>query len=142
MKLKEIECRIPHRPPMLLVDEILEQSASKIVARKTFRDDEFFLQGHYPGNPIVPGIILCEAAMQAGAVLLSQFGGEGTPVATRMNDVRFRQIVRPNDTVEMHVELVEQVANAFFMKAKSLVDGKTVVRFEFACALADETQGE
>ncbi|MCA9216229.1 MAG: beta-hydroxyacyl-ACP dehydratase [Planctomycetales bacterium] len=137
MNKNEIEAAIPHRAPMLLVDEVVEKTDDRIVARKTFRDDEFFFQGHYPGNPIVPGIILCEASMQAGAILLSQFGGEGTPVATRMNDVRFRKIVRPGDTIEIRVELTERLSNAFFMTAKVTVGGKVALRFEFACALAE-----
>lgn len=132
----DIESAIPHRSPMLLVDEVVERSDSHIITRKTFRDDEFFTQGHYPGNPIVPGIILCEVGMQSGAILLSQFAGDGVPVATRMNDVRFRQMVKPGDTVEVVVELVEKLANAFFMKAKMTRDGKQVMRFEFACAAA------
>lgn len=136
MTTEEILNAIPHRPPMLLVDEVVEKSDNHIVTRKTFRDDEYFTQGHYPGNPIVPGIILCEVGMQSGAILLSQFAGEGVPVATRMNDVRFRQMVKPGDTVVVHVELIEQLANAFFMKAKMSRDGKAVMRFEFACAAA------
>lgn len=139
MSNSEIESAIPHRSPMLLIDEVVEQSDSHIICRKTFREDEFFLQGHYPDNPIVPGIILCESSMQTGAVLLSKFGGEGTPVATRMNDVRFKKIVRPGDTVEIHAELIEKLSNAFFMKAKVTVDGKLAVRLEFACALAAKT---
>lgn len=126
---------------MLLVDEVVEKSDSHIVTRRTFRDGEFFTQGHYPNNPIVPGIILCEVGMQSGAILLAHYLGAGSvgasvPVATRMNDVRFRQLVRPGDTVEVHVELVEQLANAFFMKAKMTREGKQVMRFEFACAAA------
>ena len=142
MTTEEIKAAIPHRAPMLLVDEVLEKSDSHIVTRKTFHADEFFTHGHYPGNPVVPGIILCEVGMQSGAIFLSQLSGTqesgeaGVPVATRMNDVRFRQIVKPGDTVEVHVELVEQLANAFFMKAKMSRDGKQVMRFEFACALA------
>ena len=136
MTTDEIKAAIPHRPPMLLVDAVVEKSESHIVTRKTFREDEFFVQGHYPGNPIVPGVVLCEVCMQSGAVLLSQFAGEGVPVATRMNDVRFRQMVSPGETVEVHVELVERLANAFFMKAKMSREGKQVMRFEFACATA------
>ena len=138
MNKNEIEAAIPHRAPMLLVDEVVERTETYIIARKTFREDEFFLQGHYPGNPIVPGVILCEASMQTGAIFLSQFGGEGTPVVTRMNDVRFRKIVRPGDTIEIRADLSEQLANAFFMTAKATVDGKVALRFEFACALASE----
>ena len=139
MTTEEIRNAIPHREPMLLVDEVVEKTEKHIVTRKTFRDDEYFTQGHYPGNPIVPGIILCEVGMQSGAILLSQFAGEGVPVATRMNDVRFRQMVKPGDTVEVYVELIEQLANAFFMKAKMTKDGKQVMRFEFAYAAASGT---
>jgi 3-hydroxyacyl-[acyl-carrier-protein] dehydratase len=74
--------------------------------------------------------------MQAGAILLAGLAGDGVPVATRMNDVRFRKMVRPGDTIQLEVELVERVANAFFMKAKVTRDHETVVRFEFACAAA------
>ena len=72
---------IPHRPPMLLLDEIAEWQHKRIVCKKTFQPDEWFFQGHYPDFPLVPGVLLCEAAMQAGAVLLSKHSkGEGVPV--------------------------------------------------------------
>ena len=129
---------IPHRPPFLLLDEIVEQSESRIVCRKTFTGDEEFYQGHYPGYPLTPGVILCEAAMQAGAVLLSQFvdGEGGVPVATRMNEVRFKKMVRPGDTIELEVDLKERLANAFFLAAKVTCGGQVAVRFEFACTMA------
>ena len=136
MSTEEILQAIPHRPPMLLVDQVIACDSKRIVCRKTFRDDEYFFQGHYPDHPLVPGVILCEVAMQSGAILLSQWAGEGIPVATRMNDVRFRRMVRPGETVEVEVELSEQLANAFFMKAKMTCEGKQVLRFEFACATA------
>ncbi len=77
--------------------------------------------------------------MQAGAILLSQFTppmSHGVPVATRMNDVRFKRIVRPGETIEMEVELTRRIAKAFFLKAKVTCDGQVAVRFEFACAVA------
>ncbi len=130
---------IPHRPPMLLVDAVVEQGENTILCRKTFRDDEFFFQGHYPDQPIVPGVILCEAAMQAGAILLSKFleEGSGVPVATRLNDVKFKKMIRPGDTIEMAVKLNERVAGAFFLQAKVTCDERVAVRFEFACTMAD-----
>lgn len=136
----EITSAIPHRPPMLLVDEIVERTEDTIVCRKTFRDDEFFLQGHYPDRPIVPGVILCESAMQAGAILLSNFvqAGSGVPVATRMNDVKFKRMVKPGDTIEITVMLNERLSDAFFMQAKVICEAKVAVRFEFACTLAAE----
>jgi 3-hydroxyacyl-[acyl-carrier-protein] dehydratase len=124
---------------MLLVDEIVQQEERRIVCRKTFGQDEFFFQGHYPDYPIVPGVILCEAAMQAGAILLaSQLPdtSQGVPVATRINDVKFRRMIRPGDEVSLEVELNERLADAFFLTAKVTCGGKVAVRFTFACTVA------
>jgi 3-hydroxyacyl-[acyl-carrier-protein] dehydratase len=139
MSREQIEAAIPHRKPMLLLDEIVERGEDRIVCRKTFCDDEYFFQGHYPGMPLVPGVILCEAAMQAGAVLLSaqlSDAGEGAPVATRMNNVKFRQMVKPGDTIDIEITLNERMADAFFMTAKVSTGGKAAVRFDFACTVA------
>jgi 3-hydroxyacyl-[acyl-carrier-protein] dehydratase len=135
---------IPHREPFLLVDEILERGPGRIVCAKTFSGKEDFFAGHYPGSPLVPGVLLCEAAMQSGAILLAEqlAGAEGkVPVATRMNDVRFKRIVRPGETIRIEVELAERLADAFFLHAKVTVDGKVAVRFEFACTAVERTQG-
>jgi 3-hydroxyacyl-[acyl-carrier-protein] dehydratase len=140
MSQEKILAAIPHRPPFLLVDEIIEQTDAKIVGTKRFTGDEDFFKGHYPEFPLVPGVLLCEAAMQCGAVLLSQFvSGENTriPVATRMNDIRFKRMVRPGETIRMEVELTERLADAFFLKAKVTVENQVAVRFEFACTLAN-----
>ena len=72
MSLAEIHDAIPHREPFLLVDEIVQRDEARIVCRKTFRGDEYFFPGHYPDYPLAPGVLLCEAAMQAGAILLSR----------------------------------------------------------------------
>jgi len=138
MTLEKIHAAIPHRAPMLLVDEIVEQTDDTILCRKTFRDDEFFFQGHYPDYPLTPGVILVESAMQAGAILLSAQASEATdavPVATRLNDVKFKKMVRPGDTIEHHITLNERVSDAFFLTAKVKVDGKLAVRFDFACTM-------
>ena len=139
MSLAEIQAAIPHRGPMLLVDEIVERSDNRIVCRKTFRDDEFFFQGHYPNYPLVPGVILCESAMQAGAILLSRFvsEGAGVPVATRLNDVKFKSMVHPGDTIELEVTLNERLGDAFFLTAKVTCGGKLATRFQFACTVAE-----
>ena len=139
MSLSQIKAAIPHREPFLLIDEIVEQFESRIVCRKTFTGDEFWYRGHYPGYPITPGVILCEAAMQAGAVLLSKLVADSPdafPVATRANNVQFKQMVRPGDTIELEIELTERLANAFFMKARVTTAGKVACRFDFACTLA------
>jgi 3-hydroxyacyl-[acyl-carrier-protein] dehydratase len=139
MTRQQIYDAIPHREPFLLVDEIVDWTDNHIVCTKTFTGREDFFAGHYPGYPLVPGVLLCEAAMQVGAILLSRHlsGAEGkVPVATRINDVRFKRMVRPGETIQMDVELTERLADAFFLKAKVTVDGKVAVRFEFACTAA------
>ena len=143
MSLDRIKAAIPHREPFLLLDEILEQTESRIVCRKRFTGEEFWYRGHYPDFPLTPGVILCEAAMQAGAVLLSKIVGNGdgdglgrVPVATRADNVQFRKLVLPGESVEIEVELVERLANAFFMKARITCGGKVACRLDFACTLA------
>jgi 3-hydroxyacyl-[acyl-carrier-protein] dehydratase len=142
MSRQEILKAIPHRDPFLLVDEVVERTDSRIVGTKTFGGEEWFFAGHYPGFPLVPGVLLCEAAMQCGAILLSRHLAQvdnKMPVATRMGDVRFKRMVRPGEKIIMEVELVERLADAFFLKAKVTVDGNVAVRFEFACTAAEVT---
>ena len=138
MSRAEIEAAIPHRSPMLLLDEIVERGENLIRCKKTFQADEFFFQGHYPDYPLVPGVILCEAAMQAGAVLLSETvrGVEGVPVAGRLSDVKFKKMVRPGDTIEIETRLNERVASAFFLSSKVICDGKTAATLDFVVTLA------
>ncbi len=145
MSLSQIKAAIPHREPFLLLDESVEQSDSRIVCRKRFTGTEFWYPGHYPDFPITPGVLLCEAAMQAGAVLLSKLVAPApgsVPVATRANNVKFRNMVRPGDTIEITAELTERLADAFFLQAKVTVDGKTAVTFDFACKLVQTQDNE
>ena len=125
---------------MRLLDEIVSQDESTIVCRKTFHDDDFFVQGHFPDYPLVPGVIQCECCLQAGAILLAdQTPGdsEAVPVATRMDSVKFKRMVRPGDTVEVHVTLKERVSNAFYLTGKMLLDGKVTARLDFACSVTN-----
>ncbi|MHB8902898.1 MAG: 3-hydroxyacyl-ACP dehydratase FabZ [Thermoguttaceae bacterium] len=140
MNRQQILDAIPHRDPFLFVDEIVRWDDDRIVATKTFSGDEYFFAGHYPDYPLVPGVLLCEATMQCGAILLSRHLKDvqgKVPVATRMNDVRFKRMVRPGETFRMEVELTERLADAFFLKGKVTVEGKVAVRFDFACTAAD-----
>jgi 3-hydroxyacyl-[acyl-carrier-protein] dehydratase len=145
MTHQDILNAIPHRDPFLLVDEIVECTDARIIGLKHFSGKEYFFAGHYPDFPLVPGVLLCEAAMQCGAILLSRLMADAqgkVPVATRINDVRFKQMVRPGNTIRMEIDLTERLADAFFLKAKVLVGDKTAVRFEFACTLANRPATE
>ncbi|HMP79178.1 MAG TPA: 3-hydroxyacyl-ACP dehydratase FabZ [Pirellulaceae bacterium] len=138
MDQQEICQWIPHRPPMLLVDRVSEWSETTLRAEKTFRPEEFFFQGHYPEFPLVPGVVLCECAAQAAAVLLAKRAIEapGVPVLTRLNDVRFKRLVRPGDTLVIDVVLDEQLKNAFYLSAIGRVDQQIAFRLSLACTVA------
>jgi 3-hydroxyacyl-[acyl-carrier-protein] dehydratase len=137
MSREQILAAIPHRPPMLLLDEVIEWQQERIVCRKTFLADEWFFQGHYPGFPLVPGVLLCEAAMQAGAVLLSRHvTGSGVPVAGRLKDVKFKRMIRPGDTITIETTLDERMGDAFFLSSKVTCETKVAVTLTFAVTLA------
>jgi len=141
MSLEQVLAAIPHRPPFLLIDEIVSWEETKIVCARQLTGEEFWFAGHYPGQPIMPGVLQCEAAMQAGAILLTKFVTEPlstkVPVATRLNNVRFKNLVRPGDRMDIETVLIERLADAFFMEGKVSVRGKVTTRLEFACTLAD-----
>ena len=123
---------------MLLLDEIISQSDSQVHCRRTFRADEFYFQGHYPGNPLVPGVILCEAAMQAGALLVSAIAeaSDFVPVAGRLNDVKFKKMIRPGDTIDIEANLDDKMSDAYFLSAKILHEGKAACTLNFVVKLA------
>jgi len=136
--MEEVLNAIPHRPPFLFVGKIVEQTETKIKATKEISPEEPFFKGHYPGNPIMPGVLICESIFQTGAILLSRtIGdiGEGTPVLTRISNAKFKNIVKPGALLEMEAEVVERVSNAFFMKGSASSAGKTAVTVEFAVSL-------
>jgi 3-hydroxyacyl-[acyl-carrier-protein] dehydratase len=130
---------IPHRPPFLFVDEIVSSNADSLLARRTFRADEAFYQGHYPGAPITPGVLLCEAVFQAGGLYMaSTMGGEGTktgvPLLAKITDVRFRNPVYPGDTILIEVKKKE-IAGGFTMMSGAVKCGdKRILNLEFAVA--------
>ncbi|MDH4367826.1 MAG: 3-hydroxyacyl-ACP dehydratase FabZ [Dehalococcoidia bacterium] len=139
--MEEILNAIPHRPPFLFVDRIVELTATKIRTIKEVRPEEPVFAGHYPGQPIMPGALICESIFQTGAILLSKMMGgmrEGIPVLTRINNAKFKSIVKPGNTLDVEAELVEKVSNAYFMKGKASVGGKTSVTVEFTVTLTKE----
>ncbi len=100
----EIEAILPHREPFLLIDEVIElEPGARVVARKTVRPDEWYLAGHFPGRPVMPGVLIVEAMAQTGAVaVLSQEENRGRlALFAGIDDVRFKRIVVPGDELEL-----------------------------------------
>ena len=138
MAIEEIHQAIPHRPPFLFVDAIQELSEKRIKTTKNVRPDESFFKGHYPGNPIMPGVLICESILQSGAILMSKKMNptdQSIPVVTKLQDVRFRKIVKPGDVLETEVEIIETYRGLYFLKGKTIVSGKTAVTAKFACTM-------
>ena len=130
---------IPHRPPFLFVDEIVAETEDSLVARRTFHADEAFYQGHYPGAPITPGVLLCEAVFQTGALYMARtMGGQGTqagvPLLAKISDVRFRNPVFPGETITIEVKKKESLGG-FTMMSGSIKSGdKRVLTVDFSVA--------
>jgi 3-hydroxyacyl-[acyl-carrier-protein] dehydratase len=132
--------RLPQKDPFLFVDDLVDQTESSIVTRYQVTGEESFFKGHFPGNPIMPGVILQEAAFQSGALLMSfiseSTGGLG--VVSRVQDVKFKNFVKPGDLLEMEVKLDENLANAFYMSGKTRVNGKVVMSIKFTGTLVNQ----
>lgn len=130
---------IPHRPPFLFIDEIIEMDKSRIIAKKKLSPDLDFFKGHYPDFPVMPGVLTLESVFQAGAVLLSQHvGGQesGVPVLTRIKDAKFKKMVRPGDTLTLEARIEDSIKSVFYMKGTVRVDDALVASVSFTCALA------
>lgn len=144
--LDDIYRTIPHRPPFLFIDEVVEVTERGAKARRHIRADEAHFAGHYPGNPIMPGVLLCEAVFQTAAVFLSrQFVSEQeketvTPVLSRIVDARFKRMVKPGDTLDIEVELQDVKAGFHFMRGKITRGGQTVLTLECALVMLREQE--
>jgi 3-hydroxyacyl-[acyl-carrier-protein] dehydratase len=143
--LSEVLATIPHRPPFLFIDSIDQVTAGGATCTKTFKPAEPFYAGHYPGNPITPGVILCESVFQAGAIyLVKKMTGEGTnlegktPALCRIEDAKFKGAVYPGDTVSIEVKFVETLQHFHYLTGTVRRDGKAVLILRFTLALVDK----
>ncbi len=133
---------IPHRPPFLFVDRVLEESDDTIKTEKKIDPKEPFFEGHYPGRPIMPGVLIFESIFQSGAIMMGKrIAREGRiPVLTRVNNIKLRHAVHPGDTMQIEVTLKDLVSSAAYMTGKASVNGKTAVTLEFSAMLVEEAQ--
>ena len=135
MNREEIMTILPHRDNMLLLDDV-ERKDGIALGHYTVRGDEFFLKGHFPDHPIVPGVILCEILAQSACVLMQDAMSEGTlPVYTGLNHVKFRSPVKPGDTVETRCCIKRAKHPFYFAEGTVSVDGRLCVSAEFSFAV-------
>ena len=134
MTREELKEYIPHREPMLLIDEI-ELGEGGCYAKYRVKDDEIFCQGHFPGNPIVPGVILCEIMAQSCALLVKEDLKGLTPLYTGIDNVRFKNIVKPGDLCEVTARLKSRRGPMFFCEAMLMVDGMLCCKGDLSFAL-------
>jgi len=131
--IKEIQEILPHRYPFLLIDKVVElEEGKRVVAIKNVTMNEYFFQGHFPQEPVMPGVLIIEALAQAGAVAIlkmPKFQGK-TGYFTGIDKARIRKKVFPGDTLRLEVEIIKMKGPAGIGKAIATVDGKTAVEAE------------
>lgn len=140
MELPDITALLPHRYPFLLVDRVIEIEGKRIVALKNVTINEPFFAGHFPGRPIMPGVLLCEAVVQAGGILVrvtaSDLRSNGQiAMLTTLDHVRFRHQVTPGDQVRLEAEILRRRGPFWKMRGTAVVDGKIAAELAFTLAL-------
>ncbi len=132
---------IPQREPFLFIENIVERSENSITTSKKLTGEEDFFRGHFPGRPVFPGVLMCEAVFQTGALLMAlrgeAAGNSKTALVTRIQSTKFKNMAKPGDLLLINVDFVEMLANAAFMKGKITSAGKTIMTIEFAATLIE-----
>ncbi len=137
MNKEELMNVIPHRNSMLLIDEATKTSDSTSEGKKYITGKEWFLDGHFPGNPVVPGVILCEMMAQTSSVIIAEKSAVSTPYFTSIEKAKFKNKVLPGDTFEIKCELTRNKGIFYFISGKGYVNGKLCVSADFSFALIE-----
>lgn len=144
--MESIEQLIPHRPPFLFVDEIIAEGPNALTTRRRVRPEEDFFKGHYPGNPIMPGVLICESVFQSGCAMVSRQMAAAnddlahyTPVLARITNVRFKNIVKPGDVLIIDVRLKDRMGHFLFLGGSVRTeDHRKVLTVDFGVALIEK----
>lgn len=138
MDIREIQKYLPHRYPFLLVDKVtrLDLQEKVIEAEKQVTINESFFQGHFPGNPIMPGVLILEALAQAGGILFAKLNpSEKISVLLSVNNAKFRSPVHPGDTLHLYCEGLHRGATGGRARGKASVNGKLACQVDIGFAL-------
>jgi 3-hydroxyacyl-[acyl-carrier-protein] dehydratase len=139
--MNEIEKLLPHREPFLFVDEIVQADEKKIIAKHVFTEKEFFFKGHFPGYPVVPGVILVETMAQSGGAGLRKLGtlGDGALFfLASVDKVKFRRQVKPGDEVRSEVENLRVSPRMVKQSGKAYVGDELAAEAEWMCLIGDK----
>jgi 3-hydroxyacyl-[acyl-carrier-protein] dehydratase len=140
MNREEIKNLIPHREPMLLLDEVEIDENNISHGKYAIRGDEFFLQGHFPGFPVVPGVILCEIMAQSCSLLIGKGIIEYVPMYAGIDNMHFKASVYPGDTLEITSRITASKGKMYFVDSEATVKGKTVCKGSISFALIPKDQ--
>ncbi|MBR2140770.1 MAG: 3-hydroxyacyl-ACP dehydratase FabZ [Rickettsiales bacterium] len=138
--IEEIQQIIPHRYPFLLVDKVINyKKLESCTGIKNVTVNENFFQGHFPNNPVMPGVLIVEAMAQTGAVLVAKSlnfePGTAGVLFTGIESVKFRKSVLPGDRLELNIKIVSNKMNIWFLEGTGVVDGKKVIEAKFSALL-------
>jgi len=142
--LEEILKHIPQREPFLFIEKIVDRTENSITTFKLLTGKEDFFKGHFPGAPVFPGVLMCEAVFQTGALLMALKGQSANDskkaLVTRIQGAKFKNMAKPGDELMITVDFVEMLANAAFMKGKITANSKTIMSIEFAATIIENEE--
>lgn len=145
-----IQKLLHHRPPYLLIDKVLEHSSQKLVAQTTPNGEEFYLKGHFPGTPVVPGAMMQEMTTQAAGLLITEHHspvayydsnltkGWALGVLRAVHQAKYKHFARPNDLLLIEIELIDHVQTIFRFKGKITSAGRLIMQNEFSLVNIEE----